>query len=342
MTTPTAYLPPTFSSVIDLDLSRNEGSTQAGELLATVTDPDRVVSRYPDIGELRTRLAALNGVGPEQVLVTAGGDDALHRCFLSLIEEGSNIVTTTPTFEMIPRYAHQRRVLITEVEWWSDPFPLDEMTGTVNSVTSAILVVSPNNPTGSVITETDLAGLAEAAPLVVLDAAYTEFADQDLTPVALRLGNVVVIRTLSKAYGLAGLRVGYLLASPEVVARCAAYGSPFPVSALSASLAVARLDRPPSELADFIDRVCRERDDLGALLVQLGARPLPSQANFVLASCADAAGLVDRAAAMGVALRRFPGRPGLESAVRITLPGNPVAFERLVDTLRTVMGEEER
>lgn len=338
MSTPTAYVAPSFSSPIELDLSRNEGSTQAAELLATVTDPDRAISRYPDTGQLRERIAVLNGVGRDQVLVTAGGDEALHRCFLALLEEEGHGVTTTPTFEMIPRYAEQRRVSLTEVEWWADPFPVAEVAGAADTATAAAFVVSPNNPTGAVISETDLQALSTAFPWVVLDAAYIEFADQDLTRVGLGLGNVVVIRTLSKAYGLAGLRVGYLLASAETVARFSSYGSPFAVSTLSAALALARLERDPAELTRLVDRVREERDELTGVLDELGARPVPSQANFVLAFWDDPAGLVERAAAMGVALRHFPDRPGLESAVRITLPGDPDGFGRLVTTLRTAVG----
>jgi histidinol-phosphate aminotransferase len=322
---------------IDLDLSKNEGRSRAEELLDAIDDPRRLVGRYPDTSPLRARLAALHGVSEERVLVTAGGDDALSRCFLARVTEGGQVVSTYPTFEMISRYAEQRGARLFDVPWWTGPFPVDEVLGAITGDTDAVFIVSPNNPTGGVASEIDLLKVAGETPLLVVDAAYVEFADSDPTPGLLELGNVVVTRTLSKAYGLAGLRVGYLLGSQELVAAIGAYGNPYPVSALSAALAETRLDRPVDELSTFVDEVKRERVVLTGALTGLGARPLPSQGNFVLAECDDAAWVISAAASLGIGLRRFPTRLGLESAVRITVPGDTEDFDRLVTTLRTVL-----
>jgi histidinol-phosphate aminotransferase len=210
----------------------------------------------------------------------------------------------------------------------------------IRDTTDAVFIVSPNNPTGSVAAEEDLLEVAAAAPFFVLDAAYVEFADFDPTRAVLESGNAVVTRTLSKAYGLAGLRVGYLLGPPDLVASIGAHGSPFPVSALSSAIAETRLDRPVDELRSFVDEVRRERADLTGALVQLGAKPLPSQGNFVLGEVGDAGWLVAASASLGVGLRRFPDRPGLEDTVRITTPGDPADHERLKATLEAVLRPE--
>ena len=337
MSSPTTYLPPGFDVPIDLDLSKNEGRSRAEELLDTIDDARRLVGRYPDTSPLQARLAALHGVSEDRVLVTAGGDDALSRCFLARVTEGGQVVSTYPTFEMIPRYAEQRGARLSEVPWWTGPFPVDEVLGAIKGDTNAVFIVSPNNPTGGVASEIDLLKVAGETPLLVVDAAYVEFAGTDPTPALLELGNVVVTRTLSKAYGLAGLRVGYLLGSPELVSAIGAYGNPYPVSALSAALAETRLARPVSELTSFVDEVRRERVVLTGTLTGLGARPLPSEGNFVLAVCDDAGWVISAAASLGIALRRFPSRPGLESAVRITVPGDANDFDRLVATLGSVL-----
>ena len=337
MSSPATYLPPGFQMPIDLDLSKNEGRSRAEELLDAIDDPRRLVGRYPDTSPLRARLAALHGVSEERVLVTAGGDDALSRCFLARVTEGGQVVSTYPTFEMISRYAEQRGARLFDVPWWTGPFPVDEVLGAITGDTDAVFIVSPNNPTGGVASEIDLLKVAGETSLLVVDAAYVEFADSDPTPGLLELGNVVVTRTLSKAYGLAGLRVGYLLGSQELVAAIGAYGNPYPVSALSAALAETRLDRPVDELSTFVDEVKRERVVLTGALTGLGARPLPSQGNFVLAECDDAAWVISAAASLGIGLRRFPTRLGLESAVRITVPGDADDFDRLVTTLGTVL-----
>jgi HAD superfamily hydrolase (TIGR01548 family) len=112
------------------------------------------------------------------------------------------------------------------------------------------------------------------------------------------------------------------------------------VSALSAAIAETRLGRPEAELTDFVEEVKRERTDLTGMLTSLGAKPLPSEGNFVLTETDDAGWLVDAAASLGVGLRRFPDRPGLEDAVRITAPGEPTDYQRLVATLGAVLAPE--
>jgi histidinol-phosphate aminotransferase len=340
MSEPAIYRPPMFDPAIDLDLSRNEGRARAAELIARVEDVDRAVSRYPDISGVRDRLAAIHELDPHRILVTAGGDDALNRCFQALVEPGRNAVTTYPTFEMIPRYAEQRQIPLVEVPWWEGPFPIDVVIDAISGKTDAVFLVSPNNPTGAALTGTDLERIAAVVPHLVLDAAYVEFGDEDSTKTALALDNVLMVRTLSKAYGLAGLRVGYLLGPPALVQRIAAFGSPYPVAALSASVAEARLSMPESVTTGFIESIRSERERLTELLAGLGTRPLPSQANFVLTECDDADWLMSAARSLGVAFRRFGDRPGLERMVRISLPGDEADFERLVATLEAVMAPE--
>ncbi|HLF43586.1 MAG TPA: aminotransferase class I/II-fold pyridoxal phosphate-dependent enzyme [Acidimicrobiia bacterium] len=340
MSRPASYIPQGFTVPIDLDLSKNEGDTRAEELLASLPDPQRAVSRYPDTSSLRAGLARLHGLPEDSVLVSAGGDDALFRCFLARVGPGRQVVSTRPTFEMIPRYTEQRGAELIEIPWWAGAFPTEDLIASINGQTDAVFVVSPNNPTGAVATEADLRKVAAEAPLLVLDAAYTEFATEDLTQAALELGNVVVIRTMSKAYGLAGLRVGYLLGPPNLVKEVASYGNPYPVAALSAALALERLKRPLSELTEFVEEVRRERVDLTAILTDLGTRPFASEANFVLTECDDASWLMSASASLGVGLRWFPQRPGLETMVRITLPGNPADFGRLANTLEAALAPQ--
>jgi len=340
MSQPANYLPQGFTVPIDLDLSKNEGNTRAEELLASIPDPKMAVSRYPDTTSLREGLARLHGLPEGSVLVSAGGDDALFRCFLARVGRGRQVVSTYPTFEMIPRYTEQMGAELIETPWWAGSFPTEDLIASINGQTDAVFIVSPNNPTGAVATEADLRKVAAEAPLLVLDAAYTEFASEDLTRAALELGNALVIRTMSKAYGLAGLRVGYLLGPPELVTEVASYGNPYPVAALSAALAVERLERPASELTEFIGEVKRERVELTSILTDLGSRPFPSEANFVLTECDDASWLMSASAALGVGLRRFPQRQGLETMVRITLPGNQTDFARLTQTLGAALAPE--
>ncbi|MEN8233640.1 MAG: histidinol-phosphate transaminase [Actinomycetota bacterium] len=332
------YSPPTVSRDVDLDLSRNEGRPTARDLVGSVSDPSDLIRRYPNTSALQDRLAELHGVASDQVLVTAGGDDALFRCFLARLGPGRTAVSTTPTFQMIPVYAGQVGARLIEIGWRSGPFPVADVAVSASGA-EVVFVVSPNNPTGAVITENDLRELSSAAELVVLDAAYGEFANEDVTPIALELGNVVVIRTLSKAYGLAGLRVGYLLGSPDLVAEMSRFGSPYAVSTLSTAIALERLDRI-EDVTAYVSEVRGERSDLADLLDDLGVESLPSQGNFVLAEVPDAARVTAACESLGVGIRYFPDRAGLENSVRITVPGDLAAYARLARTLRTVLAPD--
>jgi histidinol-phosphate aminotransferase len=334
----TAYQPPTFAAPIELDLSRNEGRPTITSIDFGPDDLARFTSRYPDTGRLAEAVAARHGVPVDQVLVTAGGDDALFRCFLASADRA--VVATTPTFEMIRRYASQLETPLIEVPWWDGDFPVDDFLTEAAVSPGMAVVVSPNNPTGNVISQAGLRKVSDTYPMVVLDAAYSEFADEDMTEAALEMGNVVVIRTLSKAFGLAGLRVGYLLGTADMVRRLAGFGSPYSMSALSAALATEALENGTADADDFAAGVAGRRKRLSALLELLGCNPLPSQGNFVLATNVDAPWLVAAAASLGVGLRGFADRPELARCARITVPATEEDFDRLERTLRTVLAPQ--
>lgn len=329
------YRPPSFKARIDLDLSKNEGQPppQIESILQTIDPAD--VARYPDTGRLQKAIAERIGTPIDFVQVTAGGDDALARCFQA--NAGGRFVSTKPTFEMIRRYASQTGSELVEIPWWSGPLPLDAFMIEAEEADVAV-VVSPNNPTGSVAKPEDLRALAATFPLVVLDAAYTEFAHEDLTETALDLGNVVTIRTLSKAFGMAGLRVGYLVGRPTLLQALSAFGSPYAVSGVSAEIARAALEGSTDSDA-ALNGLDSRRARLSETMERLGLDPLPSQANFVLGR-RGSEWLVDSAAAMGIAIRSFPGSDDLDGAVRVTVPGSDGDLSRLLSALQTATKPE--
>jgi histidinol-phosphate aminotransferase len=337
MSAPT-YTGPLLAHDVELDLSRNEGMRTSTDLVGSVADPNELIRRYPDTTDLRRRLAAMHSIAEDQVLVTAGGDDALFRCALSRLGPETTAVATTPTFEMIPVYAGQVDSRLVEIEWWEGPFPTIAVADAAQEA-DVVFVVSPNNPTGATITSDELRTVAGAARFVVLDAAYAEFADDDLTATALDLRNAVVVRTLSKAYGLAGLRIGYLLGPSDLIAEMSSYGSPYSVSSLSAAVALERLNRP-GDIEGFVKEVRSERGRLADLLESGGISSLPSQGNFVLANVANSEWVAGACSSLGVGVRRFTGRGDLDRWIRITLPGEPRAFARLERVLATALTPE--
>jgi len=327
-----------------LRLDRNEGLLPSPAALAELAQADpELLRRYPDVAELTTVLATRWGVAPERVIVTAGADEAIDRICRAFLTPGRVLLLPEPSFEMLDRYAALAGGELARVPWTDDAFPTDAFLERIDARTAVIAVVSPNNPTGGVATLADVRRLAAAAheAVILLDHAYVEYADDDLTTAVLDLRNVVVTRTLSKAWGLAGCRVGYAIGTPDVIAVLRAAGGPYPVAGLSIALALRQLARGTTALAEHVARVREEREGLTRQLARLGLAPRRSQANFVFVACGRRARFCAAAlASLGVLVREFTDRPGLATALRITLPGEPAAFERLTRALDTALAPQ--
>ncbi len=338
-----AYEVPRHHGPIDLRLDGNEGPAPPPDLLARAgSHLAALVNAYPSTRGLQERFAARLDLPVEGVRVTAGGDEALDRVVRAFVSPGREMLATEPTFEMLARYCRLAGGRYVTVPWPDGPFPVEELRAHVGPRTSLVAVVSPNNPTGATATIADIRRLSAAAPqaVILIDLAYVEFADVDPAREVLALPNAIVVRTLSKAWGLAGLRVGCAAGPPELIAALAPAGNPYPVSGLSIALACAALDGGDEARTQAIDTVRRERDALFELLREFGAAPQPSQANFVLATFRNARWIWDALGGLGIAVRRFAGRPGLDTALRIACPGNPAGFERLRAALRAALRPE--
>ncbi|MCP4247979.1 MAG: histidinol-phosphate aminotransferase family protein [bacterium] len=335
----TPYVSPQAPHEIDLWLNSNEGQGAPPALFEAleggVAD---LLRRYPQAGALEAVIADRFRIPTDQVLVTAGADDALYRACLAMLGPQREMILPTPNFEMIDRYAGLAGGSVVEIDWLTGPYPTDAVVEATSDRTALIAVVTPNNPTGAVATADDLQRLSARAPqaLLLVDLAYAEFADCDLTHAALALPNGLVLRTLSKAWGLAGLRVGFALGPPEVIRWLRSVGNPYAVSSLSAALAAEWLAQGDAAVDAYVQQVRDERSRLSSTLRDVGAGPLPSQANFVLARFADARDTWVRLARRGIAVRAFPEHPALKDYLRITCPGQPAQFSRLIDALRQV------
>ncbi len=284
---------------IDLVLDFNERLAPPDALAGAAGLDAWHINRYPELGALEPLIAERLGVPEASVLVTGGADDALERTVRSVCVPGRNAIMTTPSYGMIRRFIRIAGAELVEIPWWRDDFPLDAVLERADDTTALVCVVSPNNPTGAVASRDAFRRLLEALPrtLVLLDQAYVDFTDPeyDLTSVALEYPNAVIVRTLSKAWGAAGLRVGYALGDPRVVDWLRRIGLPFPVSAPSLAMAATMLADGDGPGSQRIAAIRRQRDELTRLLTELGAEVLPSQGSFVFARFADARTGLDRA-----------------------------------------------
>ncbi len=342
-----AYRPARPHAPVDLWLDANEGPRDDARLAAILESLDAdTVRRYPDASALERRIAESRGVAPERVLVTAGGDDAINRLCLAMLEPGRTLLQHTPTFSMIEHSATLAGAEVRSVPWMRGPFPADGFLERIGEDVAVAAVVSPNNPTGGAVALDDLRRVAERAAergaVAMIDLAYAEFADEDPTERLLGLDNVVLIRTLSKAWSMAGLRVGYMIGPPDVVEWCRAVGGPFPVSGVSLAVIAALLRRATSPDSGVIERIRSERERLTGALRAAGASPIDSQANFILAEFGSPERAVwtrDALAGLGIWTRAF-GAPDLAHTLRITCPGDEAHSERLLHALDAALRPE--
>ena len=271
------------------------------------------MNRYPDLAAtaLIEAIATHAGVGPDQVAVGTGSVGVLGQILAATCGAGDEVVHAWRSFEAYP-------ILVQLSGATGVPVPLaaggrhdlEAMAAAVTDRTRLVLVCTPNNPTGPAVHADELDRFLDAVPadvLVVIDEAYVEFVRDDQAPDALAVQrarpNVAVLRTFSKAYGLAGLRVGYAIAAPEVAAALRKTAVPFGVSVIAQDAAVASL-AAYDELQVRVDALVAERDQVLAGLRAQGWDVPDSQANFVwlelgertleFAAAAEAAGLVVR------------------------------------------------
>ncbi|MCX6644798.1 MAG: histidinol-phosphate transaminase, partial [bacterium] len=337
------FEPERLKCPMDLYLDSNEGiGLPSGDFRCLENaDPD-ILKRYQSAKSLRDYIANMHKIDPHRVFVSAGADESIDRILRAMLCPGREMILPVPTFVIFRQFGLITGADIIEVKWDGENFPADEVLSKVTERTSIIVVISPNNPTGLVITEEELKKLSSSAPdtLIVLDLAYTEFADIDLTQIAIELPNVLALRTMSKAWGLAGARVGYAIGPENVIGWMRAAGGPYSVTGPSMVLAIDRYENHRDEMNRFVGEIKRERLRLTELITGLGGVPWKSQANFVLAKFKSADWVMTGMGGLGIAVKGFKSDPILKNCLRITCPGDAGLYSRLENALMTTLKPE--
>ncbi len=319
-------------------------------------------NRYPDATspELRRALGEMWGVPADGVVVGNGGDEIIFNLLLGFGGPTRPLVTCAPTFSAYELYAQLTQTPVVRVAR-TESFDVDEA-ATLSAARDAGLVVvcSPNNPSGNLVSPAFVERLADQTDaLVMVDEAYGEFADDgsSCVPLVAAHDNVCVLRTLSKAFSLAGARVGYLIGSRPVVDGMLAVRLPYSVNRFSQRAAQVVVERR-AELRPALDAIVAERPRLTALLAGIAdeltrsgaarAQAFPSQANFVMMrviptergradGLPDAHQVHELLAERGVLVRDFSSTPGCEGCLRVTV-GRPAETDELVARLREAYG----
>ncbi len=338
-----AYVPRKPDPRVTWFLDANEGRplpSVVAAISAALSGPSGGVSRYPSFNELEAAIAEKWHVDPARIVVTGGGDDAIGRICMTRLAPGSTILVHEPAFEMFGVHARVRGAAVMGIPWLDGSlFPLGATIEAIQSDPSLGIAttVSPCNPTGGAVTVDEALALADACAssgcAFLFDAAYGEFADDDPTAALLEEGFAYVVRSFSKAYGLAGLRLGYAIA-PDAgrAGALRSCGMPYPSSALSAVAAMAALS-DTAGVAAAIGTVKKERAALARKLRALGARVADPNANFVIARVKDPAALAESMAASGVAIRTYGSKALLEDAVRISCPCDAAGLAVVLEAL---------
>jgi histidinol-phosphate aminotransferase len=280
------------------------------------------LTRYPEREPVEAIVAAHFGLAPAQVALTNGVDEAIHVLFEAFLEDGDELLLPVPTYTMYEVYASATDARAVPVQAADDlKFPSERLLAAITPRTKIIAIANPNSPSGSAATRGQLLELAARAPHAVLlvDEAYFHFHDETVIDLVGTLPNLIVARTFSKAYGLAGLRLG-LLAGPEELMRWVRRVlSPYSVN----SLALACLP-PALEDAAYLDwyvaEVLAARTEFEAALDEAGVRRWPSRANFVLVEIGAPHKEFTRLMSVaGVLVRDRSSDPGCDGRVRITI-----------------------
>jgi histidinol-phosphate aminotransferase len=313
--------------------------------------------RYPDdaCAELRGRLASQHEIPTDQVLVTPGSTGLIALLCQTLLAPGLNAVTSERSFIVYSMAVHATGAQLIEAPMREDCIDLDAVLAAVNEHTRIVFIANPNNPTGTLLPAEAVDQFLGEVPghvVVVLDEAYYEFAayfaerrqveySRSLEYVR-QNANVVVLRTFSKAHGLAGLRIGYGLAPAELLGYCARMQNTFSVSAIAQAAALAALD-DQRHIHRAVSNNAAQGQVLGVALSEMEFRVVPTSANFLYCDVGDAAAVAETLRADGISVRPL-GAWGAPSCIRVSigLPEQNEAFlrsMRKVASLRREQGE---
>jgi histidinol-phosphate aminotransferase len=335
-----AYKPP-LAGREGLRLDFNESTIGCSpRVLARLRTLDgEALARYPEREPVEGEVADFLGLEAAQVLLTNGVDEAIHLLCSTYLEPGDEAIVVTPTFAMYALFAQAQGARVVQIRSGENfAFPLEGLLSQISSRTRLIALANPNNPTGTAVDCEVLLRIARAAPqaAVLADEAYFEFHGETMLNHAERPENLLVARTFSKAYGLAGLRIGIVAGDAGQVAMVRRVASPYNVNAVALAVLPEAL-RDQEYVERYVTDVQRGRSLLEKELGTLELQYWPSRANFVLVRVGPAyAEFIQALRARGILVRDRHTDPGCEGCVRLTVG----SFEHtltLIAALRDVL-----
>ena len=339
------------SGVACIKMASNENpfgpSPRAREALAQAAGE---INLYPDdtVMDLRQKLAQKHGLEPEQLLITAGSTGFLHIIGRTLLGQGANAITSERSFIVYPIVAKATGAQFITVPMRNDGFDLDAILRRIDKNTRVVFIANPNNPTGSLLEAAELQRFLDRVPehvTVVLDEAYCDFAgyfaarrgvEYSRSEQWVREGrNLIVLRTFSKAHGLAGVRIGYGFAPAGLMQYLARLRTVFSVSNVAEAAALAALE-DDAHIRRTLENNAAGAELLGREIASLSLRVLPTWANFLYVDVGeDATAIAKRLQDEGIIIRPLTGGWEAPRAIRITV-GTPEQNHKLLSAMKKV------
>jgi histidinol-phosphate aminotransferase len=322
------YDPAAEQCRIDLSDNTNLWGAPPSAWAAIARADSEALTRYPApySRQLTRTLGEYLGVDADMIVVGCGSDDVLDSAIRAFGEPGGRLAQLDPTFGMIRVFATLNGLSVVDIPR-GDVRVTEGLLGTGASV---IYLCSPNNPTGELIDRESIETVVSSASgIVIVDEAYAEFAGVSSIELLARYDNVLITRTLSKAFGLAGLRIGYAAGSPAVVREVEKSRGPYKVNSLAERAAMVAITDDRAWVEEKIDEVRANRDRFTERLRTVGLAPIESSANFVLVPVNDSREIGTRMVRAGVAVRILENLTGIGDALRISIGPWPMMDECL-------------
>src|SRR3989338_1518407 len=340
------YKPPTSGreDFLRLDFNENTSGCSPKVLEALKKINSNSLATYPEYNELRKKLAEYCNVNTDEILPTNATDEAIKTVIETYAEKGKDeIIIPIPTFAMFKFYAQLNEAVLKEVLYNDDlSFPTNKVLDSINKKTKIVILVNPNNPTGTSIKDEDIIKIIEKAKknyaLVFIDEAYWQFYGKTSIPLIKKYDNLIVTQTFSKAFGLAGLRLGYIISNKENIKNMAKALSPYSVNNAAISCGLAALND-----LEYVNNYAKEVSESKKIvyneLEKLKIEYHPSEANFVLLNIGENAALFcKRLKEKGILVRDRSRDPLLSGYVRITL-GTKEQTKSLILAIESLMKE---
>jgi histidinol-phosphate aminotransferase len=329
---------PGQTDVVKLNTNENPypPSPEVMKVLAEI-GPDQL-RRYPDpLGnEFRRAAAELNNVKPDYIMCCNGGDELLNIAFRAFCDENHAVAYPAPTYSLYPVLANLQNCRAIEVPFDSE-FNLPAKLASTDAALT--IVCNPNAPTGSFIDIDEIASLAdEVSGVVLIDEAYVDFAEGNCATLVTNFDNLIILRSMSKGYSLAGLRFGYAISQPDLITGLMKVKDSYNVDAVAIAVATAAI-KDQQYFRENVEKIKKDRQELTERLRALGLEVASSAANFVLAKTnnCEASQVYDKLAKHNIYVRYFDS-PGLADRLRITI-GTKEQNDKLISALEEILAK---